>query len=322
MFALPLTPHAELRPLEPWMVEEFLAHMHRARDHIAPWVSPSFAAADLAEAGAVLRRYADRRAQDAGGIWGVWLEDVLVGGVLFAAFDPRQGVCEVGCWLEPGAEGRGLITTAAERVIDWAVTERGMRRVEWRTDTRNARSIAVARRLGMSKDGTLRDVTTVGDRRIDIEIWSVLADEWRARPRRDPAARTDKGEIDALTSAFFGLFANADGARPDCFGVHRLFVPGGIVVQGGPRPQVYDLDGFAEPRQRLLTSGELTGFAEEETWERTDIFGDVAQRLCRYRKRGVRDGEPFTGTGTKTIHFLRTPEGWRMTAVAWHDDDH
>ncbi|PRX21989.1 hypothetical protein [Actinoplanes italicus] len=43
-------------------------------------------------------------------------------------------------------------------------------------------------------------------------------------------------------------------------------------------------------------------------------------RLCRYSKQGLHLGEPFTGAGTKSIHFLRTPRGWRMTAVAWDDD--
>ncbi|GLX00758.1 GNAT family protein [Microtetraspora sp. NBRC 16547] len=189
MFALPLTSHAELRPLESWMAEEFLDHMDRAREHISPWVSPTFAAADLAEARALLRRYADLRARDAGGIWGIWLEGTLVGGVLFVSFDAALGVCEAGCWLEPGAEGRGLVTRAVERIVDWAVLERGIQRVEWRTNAENTPSINVAKRLGMTLDGTLRQVYPSGDRRIDIEVWSVLAGEWRSH-RTQAAADT------------------------------------------------------------------------------------------------------------------------------------
>ena len=113
MFALPLADSAVLRPLEPWQAEEFLAHLDRAREHIVPWVSPSFVARDVGEARAVLQRYADKRAQDGGGIWGIWLDGLLVGGVMFVSFDTALGVCEAGCWLEPGAQGRGLITRAA-----------------------------------------------------------------------------------------------------------------------------------------------------------------------------------------------------------------
>ncbi|MFJ2085884.1 GNAT family N-acetyltransferase [Micromonospora chokoriensis] len=178
MFALPLTEDVELRPLEPWRAEEFLAHMDRAREHIQPWVSPSFAATDLASARAVLQRYADRWASDSGGMWGLWWRGTLVGGVIFVSFDATSGACEVGCWVEPAAEGRGMVAPAIRRIVDWAVRERGIQRVEWRTNADNIRSKALARRLGLRLDGTLRQLRPGPNGRIDLEIWSVLADEW------------------------------------------------------------------------------------------------------------------------------------------------
>ncbi|WP_406104540.1 GNAT family N-acetyltransferase [Micromonospora globbae] len=180
MFTLPLTTDLEMRPLEPWRAEEFLTHLDRAREHISPWVSPSFVATDLESARAVLQRYADRWARDAGGIWGLWWRGDLVGGVMFVSFDVALGVCEVGCWLEPAAEGHGLVFPAARRLIDWAVRERGIHRVEWRTNAANVRSVALARRLGLRHDGTLREVYPGPSGRIDLEVWSVLAPEWRA----------------------------------------------------------------------------------------------------------------------------------------------
>ncbi|TDC36191.1 N-acetyltransferase [Micromonospora sp. 15K316] len=180
MFALPLTSDVELRPLEPWRAEEFLAHLDRAREHIAPWVGPSFVATDLDSARTVLRRYADCWARDAGGIWGLWRHDTLVGGVMLVSFDVALGVCEVGCWLEPAAEGHGLVFRAVRHVVDWAVRVRGIHRVEWRTKPDNVRSIALARRLGLRHEGTLRQVYPGPSGRIDIQVWSVLAEEWRA----------------------------------------------------------------------------------------------------------------------------------------------
>lgn len=181
MLSATLTPEAELRELEPWRAEEFLAHLDRAREHIAPWVSPGFVATDLERARAVLRRYALLRAEDGGGIWGIWLRETLVGGVMFVSFDAARGLCEVGCWLEPAAEGGGLITRAVEHLAGWAVERRGVHRIEWRTHPANARSIAVAGRLGMRRDGVLRAAIPGRDGRADLEVWSLLADEWHAR---------------------------------------------------------------------------------------------------------------------------------------------
>jgi ribosomal-protein-serine acetyltransferase len=196
VFALPLTAAAELRPLEPWMADEFLAHLDRAREHIVPWVSPAFVATDSKSARAVLQRYADKWAQDAGGIWGIWMEGTLVGGVMFVSFDAALGVCEVGCWLEPSAEGRGLVTRAVERIVDWAVRDRGIQRVEWRTNADNARSINVARRLGMRRDGTLRQLYPSGAGRIDTDVWSVLATEWRAHSAKTAEDLQGRGRSD------------------------------------------------------------------------------------------------------------------------------
>lgn len=170
---------ARLARLEPSRAAEFLDNIDRAREHITPWVGAGFVATDLASATRVLERYADRRARDAGGIFGIWLGDTLVGGVMFVSFDVARGVCEVGCWLEPAAEGRGLVTAAVSRLIDWAV-DRGIHRIEWQTRSGNVRSINVARRLGMQRDGVLRETIPGEPERGDLEIWSVLAPEWRA----------------------------------------------------------------------------------------------------------------------------------------------
>src|SRR5262245_6203280 len=154
MFGIDLGGGAELRPLEPWLAGEFFGNIDRCREHIKPWVGASFVAKDLDDARMVLQRYADAHARDAGGIWGIWLDGVLVGGVLLVTFDAAVGICEAGCWLEPSAEGKGLATRAATVLFDWIFRERGLSRIEWRTNAENKRSIAVAQRLGMSLDGT------------------------------------------------------------------------------------------------------------------------------------------------------------------------
>jgi ribosomal-protein-serine acetyltransferase len=175
MFSSALSPTAELRPLEVWNAEEFAAHMDRAREHIRPWVGPSFVSAGVDGATATLRRYADGTARDGIRIFGIWDQGVLVGGVMFVEFDAGFGVAEIGCWLEPGAEGRGLITAACRVLIDWAIGVRGIHRVEWRCRADNARSIEVAKRLGMTFEGTLREAWKVGDTFYDKQVWALLS---------------------------------------------------------------------------------------------------------------------------------------------------
>lgn len=171
---------AELRPLEPWRAEEFLAHMDRGRELVGQFIGLADRVTDLASSRAYLQTYAEKAAADAGRIYGIWVNGELVGGVLFRTMDLAQGTAEVGCWLEPSAVGKGLVTRAARVIIDWAIEERGIHRVEWRAAAGNRASVAVAQRLGMTQDGMLREYFLYRGKRHDIEIWSVLAPEWRA----------------------------------------------------------------------------------------------------------------------------------------------
>ncbi|MEU0990040.1 GNAT family protein [Streptomyces sp. NPDC005953] len=183
MFAVPLqTPgdeSAHLRPLEPWQASEFLAHMDRGRQYIGTYIGLPDVVTDAESARAFLRSYADKQAADTGRIYGIWLDGTLVGGVLFRTFDATTGTCEAGCWLEPSAVGRGLVTQAVRTIVDWAVEERGMHRIEWAVSAGNTASIKVARRLGMTRDGVLRQSYPHRGVRHDMEVWSVLAPEWR-----------------------------------------------------------------------------------------------------------------------------------------------
>ncbi|QNE77053.1 GNAT family N-acetyltransferase [Streptomyces finlayi] len=178
MFAIPLGDGAELQPLEPWQAEEFLAHMDRGRAYIGQHVGLPDVVPDLDSARNWLRKHADKTAADTGRIYGIRLDGLLVGGILLPAFDAAAGTCEAGCWLEPDATGRGLITRALRVIIDWAVRERGMHRVEWLVSPENTPSINVAKRLGMTLEGVQRQNDLYRGVRQDTEIWSVLAPEW------------------------------------------------------------------------------------------------------------------------------------------------
>ncbi|MET7935537.1 GNAT family protein [Streptomyces sp. NPDC005322] len=171
---------AQLRPLEPWRAEEFLTHMDRGREFIGRYVGLPDVVTDMASSRSYLQAYAEKAAADTGRIHGIWTDGKLVGGVLFRTMDVEQGNAEAGCWLEPSAVGKGLVTRAARVIIDWAVEERGIHRVEWLVSAENEASIAVARRLGMTKDGVLRESYAYRGKRHDMEVWSVLAPEWRA----------------------------------------------------------------------------------------------------------------------------------------------
>jgi len=181
MFAHSLDDTAELRPLEPWQAGEFADYCTRDLDNLSPWLPWAERMVDVDAARAWLQVFAEGTAADGRRIFGIWDAGRLVGGTMFRVFEARFATCEIGVWLAPAAGGRGLITKAAEHMIGWAVEARGINRIEWRCEPANTRSAAVAERLGMTREGLLRGAFPTRGTHVDVELWSLLAGEWRAR---------------------------------------------------------------------------------------------------------------------------------------------
>ncbi|WP_030689114.1 nuclear transport factor 2 family protein [Streptomyces globisporus] len=128
-----------------------------------------------------------------------------------------------------------------------------------------------------------------------------------------------KTEIDQVTAEFYGAFDNRDGKAADVDRIRRLVLPQGVIVCTAPTFTTYSVEEFVVPREKLLSDGRLVEFSEWETSEETRIEGDLASRFGTYRKSGVFDGKPYEGEGTKTLQFVRTPDGWRIAAFSWFD---
>ncbi|WP_194900050.1 GNAT family N-acetyltransferase [Catenulispora pinisilvae] len=180
MFAIEISDDAELRPLEVWQLDEFFAHIQRARKQVDRWIRFAAGAADLNSARDTLQRYADRQAADTGRLFGIWHQHVLVGGCMYPHFDAQSGNCEIGVWTEPAGQGHGFVTTSVRILLDHALIERGLARAEWHCDPRNERSVAVAKRVGMTAEGILRSSYLHNGERQDMQVWAILQDEWAA----------------------------------------------------------------------------------------------------------------------------------------------
>lgn len=88
----------------------------------------------------------------------------------------RQLVGELGWSLAPGAQGHGYATEAAAAVLELAVRTLGFHRLEARLDVRNDASAAVCERLGMQREGVLRDNMYLKGEWTSEAIYAVVRD--------------------------------------------------------------------------------------------------------------------------------------------------
>lgn len=94
--------------------------------------------------------------------------------------DPPS-VAEVGWVINPTYGGRGFATEGARALIDLAFEHYGLHRVFAQLDPRNPGSARVCERLGMTKEGHLRQDWWGKGEWSDTVIYGLLRDEWAAR---------------------------------------------------------------------------------------------------------------------------------------------
>jgi RimJ/RimL family protein N-acetyltransferase len=108
--------------------------------------------------------------------------DALVGMSAYLGVDEQRGVLEIGnTYYVPKMRGTGFNRRVKDLMIGRAI-DCGFRRIEFRVDSRNARSQAAMAKLGAVREGVIRAerITWTGHVR-DTMLFSILANEW---PRR------------------------------------------------------------------------------------------------------------------------------------------
>lgn len=110
-------------------------------------------------------------------------EDVALASVSFFHYTPELEL-EIGFWSHPDARGRGVMTRAMARVVEYAFEDVGVRRVIAAAAVDNTASRHVIEANGLTAWGTERFGTKVRSGPADAVFYDVMIDEWRASRRR------------------------------------------------------------------------------------------------------------------------------------------
>ena len=108
--------------------------------------------------------------------------DAFVGYAVTGPID-REGLeVELGYAVSPWGRGRGVATETLRQLTAWAFAQ-GMHRVTALVSVDNPASSRVAAKVGYTFEGVLRSVHHVGERRGDLESWSILPGELTGEPQ-------------------------------------------------------------------------------------------------------------------------------------------
>ncbi|MEI9974978.1 MAG: GNAT family protein [Ignavibacteriota bacterium] len=174
-----LTDDLELRQFEPQNAATLFETVEANRQHLRqwlPWVDRTRSADDI-------RQFLSRVAAQ-------WEDDLCPQFRYLAAGNAGgcnrlSSVRSAESFLQPGLldrgghQGAGIVTGCCRLLMDYLFDEARLHRVEIRCATGNTRSGAIPRRLHFRREGILLEAEWVSDRWLDLEVWSMLEQDWR-----------------------------------------------------------------------------------------------------------------------------------------------
>lgn len=148
------------------------------RDYLRIWLPFVDTLRSVADEEAFLREALSMPSDRNLPVFGIIDRNEICGLIGFHFTDMVNRRTEIGYWLLPEYQHRGIATASVKRLCHWAVKERGIRRIQIRCAIGNTASNSIPRRLGFTYEGTERDGELLYSGEFtDINVYSILSDK-------------------------------------------------------------------------------------------------------------------------------------------------
>ena len=172
-----------LKPLDIWHLDQMFDFVTRNRDFFVNWipfVSKVKTKEDLED---LMRANLNRQVQKKGLFYTLWDKDKdkdkMIGYVLAKDIDEDAKWAEIGSMIDEEYAGRGLIKKTCVRLIDYLFDKLGMEKIVICCDGGNEASKAVAKALGFTLEGNIRNHMVVNSRVSNMLYYGLLKVEYK-----------------------------------------------------------------------------------------------------------------------------------------------
>ncbi|MDP4186912.1 MAG: GNAT family protein [Bacteroidota bacterium] len=111
-------------------------------------------------------------------VFEVWFKNQIAGLISYRSIDYINQKIEIGYWLSPQFEGKGIITLSVRELIRHAFNDMNINRIYIRCGIENTKSSNIPKRLNFKFEGIERDGQLLNGKFIDLEVYSLLKVEW------------------------------------------------------------------------------------------------------------------------------------------------
>jgi ribosomal-protein-serine acetyltransferase len=178
MFRAPIREGVELQLLEERHAPTIFSLVDHDRAYLRewlPWVDATLAEDDTLS---FIRSMREQFAANESITAGIWQGQRFIGVIGTHKINWLHKKVELGYWLGEAFQGSGIMTDVCRAMITHLFAELGLHRVEIHCGTGNAKSCAIPKRLGFTREGTLREAGFACGRFHDLQIFGMLKKDW------------------------------------------------------------------------------------------------------------------------------------------------
>jgi ribosomal-protein-serine acetyltransferase len=173
-----LSPAVSLVPAQPAHAAALAGFVTHNLDHLRAFLPAVAALATEADAAIYLHAATEWAAQGDVLEWYLFDGDVLCGSIRVKDIDPFDRKAKIGYFLGREYEGRGMMTASMRAVLGHCFNTLQLNRIELRCAATNVPSMAVAQRLGFTREGTLRQDEWLNGAFVDQCVYGLLRAEF------------------------------------------------------------------------------------------------------------------------------------------------
>jgi ribosomal-protein-serine acetyltransferase len=181
LFSYRIDDELELRLIEERHAQARYDLIDRNREYLQQWLGMLPQIKSVEESRESIRAGLEGFAKGEALPSGMWYKGEYVGSMSLVHINQWHRSCDVGYWITEEMQGKGIVTRSCKALVDYALGELGLNRVEIFVAEGNIKSRAIPERLGFVQEAVLREAHRQGDIYFDMVLYTMLAREWKNR---------------------------------------------------------------------------------------------------------------------------------------------
>ncbi len=179
MNTIPVRENLELRILKKEDAEALFNLAQKNNAHLRTWLGWLDDDKSVTDTEKYIIDSEKRAAEQEGFDLLIWQDNQLVGGIALHPLDRANRKTSLMYWLAEEFQGQGIMLDSLKALIDYLFNIMKLNRIEIGCAIGNDRSAALPKKLGFTFEGISRQANWLYDHFVDIEVYSLLADEWK-----------------------------------------------------------------------------------------------------------------------------------------------